>query len=272
MPYRRAYWYLLALLPLTVLAFWKSYVSKFAMAPFAFHAHGLAGTLWIVLLIAQTWTIHHDQPNIHRQTGLASLVLFPLWMTAGGSISTLMAQKFASHASPLGAIYNPRLALADAAWVGGFAYCYYQALRQRRKVHPHSRYMLSTVLFLLPPIFGRLTRFVPPLRISGPPEFWKFGVDIQLATIATAAIAFYLAWRDPKHGRPFVETGALILLAAVLFQTVGGLASWQQLYSRVAVLPSATLPIAACLAGVVIAYAGWIAGKRPTPWVGIVPV
>ena len=84
-------------------------------------------------------------------------------------------------------MFAPRLVWLDVVGVGGFAYFYYQALRQRRKVHPHSRYMLATVFFLLPPIFGRLTAI--PLGVRGPEDFAKLGTGFQIANAIVAAIA-----------------------------------------------------------------------------------
>lgn len=271
MPYRHAHWYLLALFPLVALAFWPSYFAILATAPVAQHAHAAAGTLWIAILTAQSWLIHHGRRDMHRQVGVASLALFPLFMASAAAVFVLMAQQFASRLSPLVVMYDPRFALASVTPVTGFAYCYYQALRQRRKVHLHSRYMLSTVLFLLPPIVTRLITPLPPLHVGGPQDFWKLGLDAQLAFAVAAEIAFILAWRAPKHGRPFVEAGAFILAEAVLFQTVGGTEWWGRVFATAANIPLSAAALAAGLGGIIIGYAGWVAGKRPTPRVDMVP-
>src|SRR3990170_1325258 len=168
MPYRHAHWYLLALFPLATLAFWQSYLSQFATASGEFHAHGMTATLWLVLLVVQSLTIGRDQRQVHRTVGTASLVLFPLFLMGGTGIFFGMADRFIAG-SPFHAMYAPNLVWLDVVGVSGFAYFYYQALRQRRKVHPHSRYMLATVIFLLPPIFGRLSAI--PLGVTGPEDF-----------------------------------------------------------------------------------------------------
>jgi hypothetical protein len=270
-PYRHAYWYLLALLPLVGVAFWPGYFSIVSNVPVALHAHAAAGTLWIGLLAGQSWLIHHGRRDLHRQTGIASLTVFPFFVAASAAVSILMAQQFASALSPFDVAYDPRLGLGSIVLVIGFAYCYWQALRWRRKVHLHSRYMLSTVVFLLPPIFARLCRFVPFLQIRGPQDLWKFALDIQLANALAAAIIFYLAWRAAKHGRPFVEAGAAIVINMVLIQTVGVMTSWRQLYAHLASVPLPAFAFAAGVAGIIIAYSGWLAGKRPTPSAEMIP-
>jgi hypothetical protein len=171
-----------------------------------------------------------------------------------------MADRFVAG-SPFHVMYAPRLAWLDFVGVGGFAYFYYEALRQRRKVHVHSRYLLATAIFLLPPIFGRLMAI--PLGVRGPEDFAKLGTGFQIANLAIAAACFWLAWRSGKHGRPYALAGVLTIVAALLYQTVGGMAAWQNMYPRFADLPTTPFAIAAAVAGIAIAWAGWTAGRRP---------
>jgi hypothetical protein len=270
MPYRHAHWVLLAIFPLAGLAFWRSYLSQIQAASWEFHAHGITATLWLLLLVAQSWTIHHGQRQAHRAAGLTSLALFPLFLAGGVGIFIGMGRRYL-EGSPFHVMYAPNLAWLDVVGVGGIAYFYYEALRQRRKVHPHARYMLATVIFLLPPILGRLSPVLPGLSVAGPQDFWKLGIGFQIANILTASIAFALAYRSGKHGRPFFLAGMLTLLAAVLFQTIGAMNWWERTYARTAELPTALLTIVALVSGVLIAYAGWVAGRRSSPPSGMVP-
>jgi hypothetical protein len=262
MPYRHAHWYLLGLFPLAALAFWPSYLSQFRTASVEFHMHGLTATMWLVLLVAQSWTMHAGRRQLHRKLGTASLILFPLFLMGGTGIFFGMADRYAAGA-PFQAMYAPRLAWLDFVGVGGFAYFYFEALRLRRKVHPHSGYMLATAIFLLPPIFGRLTAI--PLGVTGPADFGRLEVGFQVANALVAAFAFLVAYRRGPHGRPFALAGMLILLSAFLFQTVGASAAWENIYAGVTGWPRAPFAFAAGLAGVLIAYAGWVAGKRTVP-------
>ena len=260
MPYRHAHWYLLALFPLAALAFWPSYISQLTRASAEFHAHGITATLWLVLLVAQSWTIQHDSRQTHRTVGMASLVLFPLFLMGGTGIFFGMADRFVVG-SPFHAMYAPNLVWLDVVGVSGFAFFYYQALRQRRKVHPHSRYMLATAIFLLPPIFGRLMAI--PLGVRGPEDFEKLGAGFQIANAIVAGIAFWLAVRSGKHGRPWALAGILTIVGAVLYQVIGEMPAWRSLYAHTADLPAMPFMLAAGLAGIAIGYAGWTAGRRP---------
>ena len=262
MPYRHAHWYSLALFPFVGLAFWRDYLSQITTASIAFHAHGVTATLWLFLLIAQSWTMARNQRQAHRTVGSLSLVLFPLFMAGGASIFMGMADRYVMGL-PFHVLHAPNLAWLDVVAVGGFAYFYYEALRLRRKVHPHAGFMLATVIFLLPPVFGRLSAI--PMGVTGPETLDRMGPGIQYANLLTAALAFFIAWRRGKHGKPFVLAGILTLIAAALFQFVGDLPGWERFYARFADLPMAPFVLAAGLAGIGIAYAGWTAGKRATP-------
>src|SRR5215207_9817452 len=100
MPNRHAHWYLMALFPIAGLAFWPQYLSQVSTAEFEFHAHGVTATLWLMLLVAQSWTIHHDHRRAHRAVGMASLALFPLFLAGGTGIFIGMARRFVEASSP----------------------------------------------------------------------------------------------------------------------------------------------------------------------------
>src|SRR4028119_1494920 len=93
MPYRNAHWWLLLLLPLTALAFWPNYFGNLRAAPYAFHVHGVTATLWILLLAAQSWTIHERKNALHRKLGYASFALFPFFFVGGLLVIHTMAEK-----------------------------------------------------------------------------------------------------------------------------------------------------------------------------------
>ncbi|WHU02689.1 hypothetical protein [Sphingomonas sp. NIBR02145] len=263
MPYRHAHWYLLAIFPLAALAFWPGYLSTIGTAPLQMHAHGITATLWLALLVAQSWLIHSGNNALHRTLGATSLALFPLFLAGGSMIFLGMAQRFADPPSPFYTMYAPGLAWIDMISVAAFAWCYYSALRTRRTVQFHARYMLATVIFLLPPILGRLAPILPPLSINGPADFWKLGIGFQLGNAITAAIAFSLALGSARHGHPFFVAGAATVLGGVLFQFVGPMAAWRHLLVEFALLPPLPLALAAGIAGVGIAAAGWMAGRAP---------
>lgn len=262
MPYRYAHWYVLALFPLAALAFWPSYLTQFRTAGAEMHAHGITASLWVALLAFQSWTIHRGDRASHRAAGMLSVVIFPLFLAGGVAIFLGMAKRYAMEVSPFHVTYAPALAWLDVVAVTGIALFYFLALKHRRKVHVHSRYLLATALFLIPPILSRLSPFVPPLAVTGPGDFYKIGYGVQIANVITIAIALMLAARPAKHGRPFLAAAGLAAIGMILFDTVGRWQAWRDAFARVADLPVLPVMTATALAGAAIAWAGWNAGYR----------
>src|SRR5688572_12416241 len=62
-----------------ILAFWPSYFSRLAEQPSPHHhAHGLAMTLWLGLLVTQAALMRSGRKTLHRQLGLVSYALVPV--------------------------------------------------------------------------------------------------------------------------------------------------------------------------------------------------
>ena len=263
MPFRHAHWWILGLFPLAGLAFWPNYLSTLSASPPSFHFHGITASLWLVLLAIQSWSIHHDKRAFHRTNGLVSFALFPLFLAGGATIFVGMAQRYVTAATPFSAIWPPHLAWLDFVAIGGMAWFYFQALKHRRRVGPHSSYLLATAMFLLPPILGRLAPLPLGIDFSKPGAFEQLGPGFHLGNVASALIAFAIAWRAGRNGKPFVIAGLLVLLSSLLFEFPGGTAAWKSLYAYAAAIPTLPLAIAAALGGAAVGWAGWVAGKRP---------
>src|SRR5690242_16165479 len=78
MPYPRAPYYMLGVIGIIMLGFWPSYWAVVPTVPWQFHAHGVAASLWVLTVTAQSWTAQHkNQLQLHRAVGKASLFLFP---------------------------------------------------------------------------------------------------------------------------------------------------------------------------------------------------
>jgi hypothetical protein len=263
MPYRHAHWYLLLLFPLTGLAFWPAYFSKFTASPYAFHVHGITASLWILLLAFQSWTIHHRRNALHRSAGLASLALFPFFLVGGLLVLQTMSAKFGARQDPFYTLFGARLGAIDTVSSIALPFLFYEAMRWRRKVHAHARYMLAPILFLLPPILSRLMPALPPFAITGPETFYRFGYGVHVADGIAVAIAAFLYLKEPRHGRPFVIVGGLVVLQSLVFETVGRMPAWESLYSAVAEVPTPLVVSLGFAGGILAGAAGWIGGHKP---------
>lgn len=259
MPYRHAHFYLLALFPLAALAFWPNYVSKLADSSAAFHLHGITASLWLGLVAFQSWSIHNRRNALHRKLGLASFALFPFFVTGGLLIIQSIAVKFSAVSDPFFAMYGARLASMDTLSTLTILYLFAMALRWRRKVHVHARYMLAPVLFLLSPILSRL----PPVLPFGEPSLARFAIIAQLSNLIVVAIAAILYLKAPKHGRPFLIAGAVVIAQSLSFVTLGRTPAWEQVIAAIAGVPVSAMIGIGFAASAAAIWAGWTAGSTP---------
>jgi hypothetical protein len=262
MPFRHAHYYVVGLIALTVVAFWPGYFSVLSTAPWAFHFHGITATLWLGLLAVQSRTIHGRLITWHRSLGMASLIVFPLFLAGGVAVLSRMAISTLG-ADPFYNLYGARLGLMDGSSVLLIGYLYYMALKHRRSVQLHARYLLATPLPLIMPIFGRvINHLVPPLAIHGPQDFHLFAWGVRLATIVAMILTAALYAAAPRHGRPFVVAGGVVVVQQILFDTVGFSDAWRAAFEALGTVPTLTVVLATTIAGGAIGWAGWTAGIR----------
>ena len=271
MPYARAHYFLAALLPLIGLAFWPFYFSRLAESPLAIHAHGVTASAWLLLLILQSWAIHHRRTDLHRAAGRASFILFPLFLVGGLMVLHTMARALAAAANPFQDAFGAGLGAHDLLAVATFAWLYYSALRQRRNVQLHARCMLATPLLLLAPIFSRVfVDHVPGLKITGPETLSLFTASLYLANALTLAVALALYAGAPRFGRPFLVVAVMVLLQCASFGWLNGSPAWRAFYGSLGSLPVAVPVVLGLLAGTAIVWWGWRGpqpkgGRRPLP-------
>jgi uncharacterized membrane protein YozB (DUF420 family) len=266
MPYRHAWLFVLALIAATVLAFWPGYFSVLRNAPIAFHLHGLTASLWMALLVAQSWTVHHGRRALHRTLGPATFVAVPLFIMGGFGVIQSMARATASGADPFYQIYGARLGSYDVLATATFAWVVGSALKERRNVQLHARYMLSTTLLLIGPVFARITdRFLPGFIIRGPQDFPLFAWNVHLVALIGIGIAAWLYAANRRFGRPWLIVGGVTLLQSILFETLARTAIWQRLFESIAFVPTPLWLALGLVAGIAAVWFGWnaIPTRRP---------
>lgn len=241
MPYPRAHYYLLLLIPLVGLAFWPGYFSRLDEAPLAFHLHGITASLWMLLLITQSWAIHGRRRALHRALGRTSIVLVPLFLVGGFLVLKSMSQQtYGEH--PFFQVFGAGLGLIDLLAVLFFAAFYAAALRYRRRVQLHARYMIATILLLTMPIGTRvLNAYVPGFRIEGPEDMYLFAVALHLSNAVGLLFALGLYLQDRAHGRPFLLVMAFMAASGIGFQWLAEMAPWQGLFRLLGELPSGAM-------------------------------
>lgn len=262
MPYPRAYLWVTLLLLLTIPAFWPSYLGRLGGVEWQLHVHGTTAGLWLLLLIWQSWSIHHGRRAAHRSTGLAVLLLTPVFLAGG----ILVIGTIAGRAGPFPDLFAAPLVLIDLISAFAFAGLIYTALRYRSQVALHSSAMLATVLLLINPVVARvLMNYAPGLTIRSIEELPRFSTSIHIAQGFAMAIALFLFLRHRRHGRPWLVLAIVLAVQSALYQTVGFGAWWRGIADLiVAVEPALLASFGIALGGVVVA-AGWTAGSESLP-------
>ena len=260
MPYRNAWLYVLALLVLTFVAFWPSYLSKLPEAVLAHHWHAGSSVLWTLLAALQAWSIHHDRWALHRSVGLSVFILFPLFLVAGIWVIHVETVTLAAGLTEPDNLVLAQFGFFDPLANIGFAILFWGGLRYRHKVHLHSRYMLGTVMFVVAPIVWRLLRGYVPMFSE---DAVSFDIPFVLGNAVACAIALALYWQAPKHGRPWLLVAGIVAAQAILFLTVGKAPAWAPIFASVAGLNLPVLLIMTAILSLGIAWHGWAAGARP---------
>ena len=261
MPFRRAWLYVLALLVLTFVAFWPGYFSRLPDKKIAHHYHAASAVLWMLLAIAQSWTIHHQRIALHRKLGLAIFVLFPFFLIAGLWVIHVEALTLAGDFTSIEGQQIAQFGFFDPLANIAFAVLFYLGLKHRAHVQLHARYMLATLLFVISPIVFRLLPMaIPALRADE-----NFSYAMAGGNLTALAIALFLWWRAPRHGRPWLIAAGFIAAQAITFDTLGRIPDWAPIFASVSTV---NLPLLLVLTGIVslgIAWQGWVSGARPGP-------
>ena len=259
MPYRKAWLWVLVLFALTFVAFWPGYFSKLPEKKIAHHYHAASSVLWMILAIAQSWTVHHNQLSLHRKIGPAIFLLFPFFLVAGMWVIHVEAGTVSGDFTSLEGKQLAQFGFFDPLANIAFAVLFWSGLKYRHKVQLHARYMLATLLFVISPIgFRLLIMLIPFLR---PDE--NFSYAMAGGNLVALAIAVFLYKQAPKHGRPFLIAAGFIVAQQVAFETLGRIPAWAPIFASVSDIDPPLLLVLTGIASVGIAWHGWAAGARP---------
>ena len=264
MPYPRAPYYVLACIAVILAGFWPTYFAQWGSVPWQFHAHGIAASIWVLMVLAQSWTVHKEQLPLHRAVGKSSLMLFPFLIGGLAAIIDLTGKMVVTAPDPVrtmfGSSFVAGLALAIAAYVA----LYYRALKYRRKVWVHSGYMLATPLILFESPFGRiLNMVVPGLAIRGPDDLHLIMPAIQTAMAAELLIVAVLWWRFRDRASPFLVAGVFIVAQMLAMGLLARSELLMPVLTAIGNAPSAAVVMTGFAIGAATSWAGWNAGKRP---------
>ena len=264
MPYPRAHYYVFLVIGVIVAGFWPSYFGVWSSAPWQFHAHGIAASLWVAMVAAQSWTVHHNRLALHRAVGKTSLFLFPFLIAGLAAIIDVTAKGYVAGENPVRAMFGGSFLIGMVLAIAAYLTVYYRALKYRRKVWIHSGYMLTTPLILLESPLGRLLNgFVPGLAIRGPGDLHLIMPAILWSMALELAIIAAIWFRYRAKAKPFLVAGVFITAQALTMGLMTQSAFLKSLLLALGLLPSAPVVLVGFAAGALTSWAGWNAGKRP---------
>ena len=264
MPYRNAPYYVLACIAVIIAGFWPSYFATEEDIPWQFHAHGVAASIWVLMVLMQSWTVHKEQLPLHRIVGRSSLFLFPFLIAGLAAIIDLTAKGYIAGDSPVRVQFGGQFLIGLALAVAAYVTLYYRALKYRRKVWVHSGYMLATPLILFESPFSRvMAMFVPGLTIQGPQDFDRIipGIEWACAIELIIVAALWLKYRE--KAKPFLVAGGFIIAQMVTMAVLKDSTLLRPVLVAIGNVPSAVMVLAGFAIGAATSWTGWNAGKRP---------
>jgi hypothetical protein len=212
-----------------VVAFWPSYFARlFDQPSWRFHAHGVALTLWAVMLVTQAQLIRTGRRELHRALGKASYVLAPALVGITTSFVHYRVAGSVASLERLPSFVAYFLALTLNSLVV-FAAFYALAIYYRRDAGRHSRWMISTAFPLFTPITDRLIGAHAPalvalaLRIDGSPILPVFG--FALADVLLLGLAVW-DWRANRRADVFAPALVAVALYHVSVLTLYRVSAW----------------------------------------------
>jgi len=245
--YNLGYW-LLLYIPLALTGFYVTYFSVFFRPKAAIiHIHFGLVVLWMAMVIAQPFLIKYKKLSLHRLLGRVSYVLVPLVLLSGYAMLRFGYSNFIHVFSvqqenglpkftrqevlQLGADYI-LIAFMYIVWLALF---YLLGIRNKRKMHPHARYMLAAALTLTGPTVDRIF-------------FINFEISHIFGTIPAESVSFflidmvllYLLYRDKKANRNLqpLLTCLCIYLAGQVFYFLAPGTNWWTAVSNIIMQPS----------------------------------
>ena len=191
----RSYILFVAGLAAIVAGFWPSFFGN-PLSNDAWHIfHGVAATLWVLLLITQSFLIGRGNRRWHERLGWLSLGLFATLLVTTG----YMIWVEVTGPEPFPAFVRQALVFLDVLFLILFIGLYALGLTSRRTSRLHARLMGSTILIGLGPALVRLYgQYLPKSWGMSGAVLLTFGT---IEAILIAAIA--LAFRRGRSVQPF---------------------------------------------------------------------
>lgn len=220
MLYPHAQWYFLAAMAITWLGFSRSYFGVIRSEPLIHHIHGALMGGWIALLVVQPILYQRGRIQMHRRLGRWGVYLLtPAIVICGLLMDRRMLQM---HNAPPSMI--DQLSFLDLTSLVFFPAFIALSVYFARNVQLHARYIVCTVLLLMPPALARALFMIPAMD--------SFQVNVNTAEALVDVVLLILIAGDRRRGRiwaPYPLAFVLFGAAAVASNYAGQWGWWHVL-------------------------------------------
>ncbi len=216
--YRHAHWYFTAALAAIVAGFWPSFFRPLGAGDAGHTVHGVTATLWVTLLIVQSWLMSRGLVTWHRRVSRLAFVVLPvLAVSALHMVAVMMTNPGMPPFLP------PLLAFIDLPSVAFLVVLVMLALWNVRTPAAHKRYMAATVLLGFPPALSRLYA-----RVFEPRVDFMMALHGSFLTVELILVALIVAdLRAGERRLAYPLSLAFFVVVHALMLPVAGSAAWQ---------------------------------------------
>lgn len=188
--YPYAQWYFLLAMGITWLGFAQSYFAVIRSEPLLHHIHGALMGGWIALLVAQPILYQRGRIRLHRTLGRwGAFALVPAIVVVG---FLMMRRMLGGHSVP--PFIVDHLAFLDFCSLILFPTFVGLAIYYGRDIQLHARYIVCTVLLLMPPAVARALPILPIFRHS-------FRGTVNIAMGLMDVVLLVLLADDARRGK-----------------------------------------------------------------------
>jgi hypothetical protein len=216
--YPHAQWYFLAAMAITWLGFSQTYFVIVRSEPLVHHIHGALMGGWIALLVVQPILYQRGKMALHRTLGRWGVyALMPAIVIVGALMDRRMLRM---HDAPPYVI--DQLSFLDLTSLVMFPALIILSIVYARNVQLHARYIVCTVLLLMPPAVTRALFMVPGMR--------SFQRNVNVSEVLVELVLVVLMVGDRRRGRiwlPYPLAFVLFAMAAVASNYARGWGWWQ---------------------------------------------
>jgi len=230
--YKNLYKWMIIPMILMQLGIFRDYWGDFRDNGWPVHIHYWTGTIWYLYLIIQPYYATHGQLARHRTNGIIGMFL------GGGVCITAFSMlhrdiAIAERAASLPEQFGPfepwffyGVMAIEIPMIICFGYAIIQSIINRKKVHEHAWWLISTVFIIMFPALGRgIQNLYVGLNIEDWPDINIF-IPNYFTIILIVTLTLLAAKKFGKLKHPATYLAVLINLYVFLMEPLG---KWETL-------------------------------------------